>query len=187
VLATTVATAPLWLYQLWAFVMPGLHRRERRWTAIFVTVAGPLFLIGVALGYCTLPQGLEILIGFTPDDFTNLVDFNHYLTFFTRTLLTFGIAFEIPVFVVLLNLAGVVRGATLAAHRHWIIVFVFVFAAVATPSTDPFTMTAMALPMCVLFLVSEGVARLHDRRKLARGQLAELLPDEASSLGPQGS
>ncbi|MDO7866835.1 twin-arginine translocase subunit TatC [Nocardioides jiangxiensis] len=181
-LATTVLTAPLWLYQLWAFVLPGLHRHEKKWTAIFVTVAGPLFLAGVALGYYTLPKGLEILIGFTPDNFTNLVDFNHYLTFFTRTLLMFGIAFEIPVFVVLLNLAGVVKGATLAAYRHWIIIFVFVFAAIATPSTDPFTMTAMAIPMCLLFFVSEGVARVHDRRKVAADPFAGLSPDEASPI-----
>jgi sec-independent protein translocase protein TatC len=181
-LATTVVTAPLWLYQAWAFVMPGLHRREKKWTGIFVTVAGPLFLAGVALGYYTLPKGLEILIGFTPDNFTNLVDFNHYLTFFGRTLLMFGVAFEIPVFVVLLNLAGVVKGATLAAYRNWIVVLVFVFAAIATPSTDPFTMTAMAIPMCVLFLVSEGIARVHDHRKAEADPFAGLSPDEASSI-----
>ncbi|GGO91860.1 Sec-independent protein translocase protein TatC [Nocardioides phosphati] len=181
-LATTVLSAPLWLYQLWAFVVPGLHRHEKKWTAIFVTVAGPLFLVGVTIGYVTLPKGLEVLIGFTPDNFKNLVDFNHYLTFFSRTLLVFGIAFEIPVFVVLLNLAGVVKGRTLAEYRHWIIIGVFVFAAVATPSTDPFTMTAMAIPMCLLFLFSEVIARVHDRRKAAREPFTGLSPDEASVI-----
>jgi sec-independent protein translocase protein TatC len=181
-LATTVLSSPLWLYQLWAFVVPGLHRHEKKWTAIFVTVAGPLFLVGVAIGYVTLPKGLEVLIGFTPDNFTNLVDFNHYLTFFSRTLLVFGIAFEIPVFVVLLNLAGVVKGRALAEYRHWIIIGVFVFAAVATPSTDPFTMTAMAIPMVVLFLISEVIARVHDRRKAQRDPFSALSPDEASPI-----
>ncbi len=181
-LATTVLTAPLWLYQLWAFVVPGLHRHERKWTAIFVTIAGPLFLAGVALGYVTLPKGLEILIGFTPENFQNLVDFNDYLTFFSRTLLMFGVAFEIPVFVVLLNLAGVVKGRTLAAYRHWMVIGVFVFAAIATPSTDPFTMTAMAVPMVLLFLISEVIARVHDRRKADADPFAGLSPDEASPI-----
>jgi sec-independent protein translocase protein TatC len=181
-LGTTVFTAPLWLYQLWAFVLPGLHRREKKWTAIFVVIAGPLFLAGVAIGYLTLPKGLEVLIGFTPDNFTNLVDFNEYLTFFSRTMLMFGVAFEIPVFVVLLNLAGVLKGASLAKHRAWMIIGVFVFAAVATPSTDPFTMTAMAVPMILLFFISEAIARFNDRRKVARDPNAGLSPDEASVI-----
>ncbi len=181
-LATTVLTAPLWLYQIWAFILPGLHRREKKWTMIFVLVAAPLFLAGVAVGYVTLPKGLEVLIGFTPDNFTNLVDFGHYLSFFSRTLIVFGIAFEIPVFVVLANFAGVVRGQSLGAHRHWIIIGVFVFAAVATPSTDPFTMTAMAIPMVLLFLVSEVIARLNDKRRTTRKPFADLSPDEASPI-----
>ncbi|HSX67957.1 twin-arginine translocase subunit TatC [Nocardioides sp.] len=181
-LATTVLTAPLWLYQLWAFILPGLHRKEKKWSMIFVVVAAPLFLAGVAVGYVTLPKGLEVLISFTPENFTNLVDFGHYLSFFSRTLIVFGIAFEIPVFVVLANLAGVVRGQSLGAHRHWIIIGVFVFAAVATPSTDPFTMCAMAIPMVLLFLVSELIARLNDRRRARRSPNAGLSPDEASVI-----
>jgi sec-independent protein translocase protein TatC len=181
-LATGICTAPLWLYQLWAFVLPGLHRHEKKWTAIFVVIAGPLFLLGVALGYLTLPKGLEVLIGFTPDNFLNLVDFNDYITFFSRTLFMFGIAFEIPVFVVLLNMAGVVKGKSLAKHRSWMIIGVFVFAAVATPSTDPFTMTAMAVPMVLLFLLSEVIARFNDRRREARRPNAGLSPDEASVI-----
>jgi sec-independent protein translocase protein TatC len=181
-LCTSVFTAPLWLYQLWAFVLPGLHRREKKWTAIFVIIAGPLFLLGVVLGYVTLPKGLEVLIGFTPDNFTNLVDFNEYLTFFSRTLLMFGVAFEIPVFVVLLNLAGVVKGSSLTKHRSWMIIGVFVFAAIATPSTDPFTMTAMAVPMILLFLISEAIARTNDRRRASRDPNAGLSPDEASVI-----
>lgn len=181
-LASVVATSPLWLYQIWAFILPGLHAQERRWSRIFVAIAGPLFLSGVALGYVTLPKGLEVLIGFTPEGLTNLVEFNEYLTFFSRTLLVFGIAFEIPLFVVLLNLAGVVSGKALGAHRPWIIVGVFVFAAVATPSADPFTMTFMAVPMVVLFLISEQIARYNDRRRAKRNKFAGLSPDEASPL-----
>jgi sec-independent protein translocase protein TatC len=181
-LASVVATSPIWLYQIWAFILPGLHTQERRWSRIFVAIAGPLFLSGIVLGYVTLPKGLEVLIGFTPDGLTNLVEFNEYLTFFSRTLLVFGIAFEIPLFVVLLNLAGVVSGKALGAHRPWIIVGVFVFAAVATPSADPFTMTFMAVPMVVLFLISEQIARYNDRRRAKRNKFAGLSPDEASPL-----
>src|SRR5699024_10435943 len=149
---------------------------------VFVAIAGPLFLIGVGLGYVTLPKGLEVLIGLNPEGVTNLVDFNEYLQFFTRTLLVFGLAFEIPVFVVMLNLAGVVTGKQLGAHRPWIVVGIFVFAAVATPSADPFTMTFMAVPMLGLYLISEVIARWNDRRKAANRPNAHLSPDELSTI-----
>ena len=109
-LVSVVLTSPLWLYQIWAFILPGLHAQERKWSRVFAAVAGPLFLVGVTVGYLTLPKGLEILIGLTPGDLTNLVEFGDYLTFLIRTLLVFGIAFEIPVFVILLNLAGRAAG-----------------------------------------------------------------------------
>jgi sec-independent protein translocase protein TatC len=117
------------------------------------------------LGYVVLPKGLAVLIGFTPDQVTNLVDLNDYLSFIIRILLVFGIAFEIPLFVVLLNLAGVVRGRHLRKWRSWIIFGTFVFAAVATPSTDPITMLVLAVPMVLLFLMSEVIAHVVDRRR----------------------
>ncbi|WP_310528982.1 twin-arginine translocase subunit TatC [Nocardioides sp.] len=180
--AALIGTAPFWLYQVWAFILPGLHASERKWSRVFVAIAGPLFLVGIVLGYVTLPKGLEVLIALNPDGVTNLVDFGNYLQFFTRTLLVFGLAFEIPVFVVMLNLAGVVTGKQLGAHRPWIIVGIFVFAAVATPSADPFTMTFMAVPMVVLYLISEVIARYNDRRKAARKPNAGLSPDEISAI-----
>ncbi|MBZ5740712.1 twin-arginine translocase subunit TatC [Nocardioides mangrovi] len=161
--ASIVASSPYWLHQIWAFVLPGLRPEEKRWTRVFTAIAGPLFFVGVATGYYVLPRGLEVLIGFTPAGLANLVEFNDYFSFLTRMLLVFGIAFEIPLFVILLNLAGVVRGRTLGRHRSWIILATFVFAAVATPSTDPFSMTMLAIPMLVLFLVAEVVARWSDR------------------------
>jgi sec-independent protein translocase protein TatC len=181
-IAGLVATSPYWLYQIWAFIVPGLHANERRWTKVFVAVAGPLFIAGVAVGYYVLPKGLEVLIGFTPAKLQNLVEFGEYFSFFTRMLLVFGIAFEIPLFVVLLNLAGVVSGKSLGEHRAWIIVGVFVFAAAATPSTDPFSMLMLALPMTVLFLVSEVIARLVDRRRRRADLNAGLSDDEVSPL-----
>ncbi len=180
--AAVIATAPYWLYQIWAFVLPGLYARERKMTRVFVAVAGPLFLVGVALGYFTFPMAIEVLIGFNPDGVTNLTDFNDYLQFFTRTLLVFGLAFNIPVFVVLLNVVGVIKGKSLAAYRPWIIVGTFVFAAVATPAADPFTMTFMAVPMMLLFFVSEVIARLNDRRRAGRAPNAGLSPDELSQI-----
>lgn len=180
-LAGVVATSPYWLYQIWAFIVPGLHPHERKWTRLFAAVAGPLFIVGIAVGYYVLPKGLQVLIGFTPMKLTNLVDFGEYFSFMARMLLVFGVAFEIPLFVVLLNLAGVVSGRTLGNYRPWIVVGTFVFAAVATPSTDPFSMMMLALPMTVLFMVSEMIARLVDRRR-GRRSFDGLADDEASGL-----
>jgi sec-independent protein translocase protein TatC len=180
--AALVVSSPYWLYQIWAFIVPGLHPHEKRWTRLFAAVAGPLFIIGVGVGYYVLPKGLEVLIGFTPIDLTNLVDFGEYFSFMTRMLLVFGVAFEIPLFVVLLNLAGVVSGRTLGNYRPWIIIGTFVFAAVATPSTDPFSMLMLAIPMTALFIVSEMIARLVDRRR-NRVSYADLPDDEASDIG----
>jgi sec-independent protein translocase protein TatC len=181
--AGIVGTSPFWLSEIWGFVVPGLHPRERRWSRLFVCVAGPLFLAGVAVGYYVLPKGLEVLLGFTPQYVQSLVDFGEYFSFVTRMLLVFGVAFEIPLFVVLLNLAGVVSGRALARHRPWIIVGTFVFAAIATPSTDPFSMLMLAIPMLALFALSEVIARLVDRRRHRAAQAAsEWSDDQASPL-----
>jgi sec-independent protein translocase protein TatC len=181
-LAGLVLASPVWLYQVWAFIMPGLHRQERKWTLIFAAVAGPLFMAGVALGYFVLPKGIEMLLSFTGVDIANYVDVLLYLSFALRMLIAFGVAFEIPLFVVLLNLAGVVSARQLAHWRRWIVLLAFAFAAVATPSADPFSMLALAIPMTLLFLVSEGIAHLVDRRRARRRGYAGLSDDEASDL-----
>ena len=179
--AAVVVSSPFWLYQLWAFIVPGLHPHEKKWTRVFAAVAGPIFIIGVATAYYVLPNGLEVLIGFTPAGMQNLVEFGDYFSFFTRMMLVFGVAFEIPLFVIMLNLAGVVSGAAIGRYRPWIVLGTFVFAAVATPSTDPFSMLMLALPMLVLFLVAEAVARLVDRTRGRRAERA-WADDEASPL-----
>ncbi len=181
-LAGLVLASPVWLYQLWAFIMPGLHRHERKWTMVFAAVAGPLFMAGVVLGYVVLPKGIQMLLGFTGPDIANYIDVNGYLSFALRMLLAFGIAFEIPLFVILLNLAGVISGQQLKHARRWIVLLAFVFAAVATPSADPFSMLALAIPMTLLFLLSEMIAHLVDRRRLRRSGYAGLSDDEASTL-----
>ena len=189
--AAIVATSPLWLHEIWGFVVPGLHRNERRWTRIFAITAGPLFIAGVALGYYVLPKGIAALIGFTPDGVTQLTEFGAFFSFITRMLLVFGIAFEIPLFLIMLNLAGVVSGKSLGRHRPWIIVGTFVFAAVATPSTDPYSMLMLALPMLVLVVISEvhrPVARPPTRperrgRVRRRRRLAPLVSRPVAVLG----
>lgn len=173
--AALVAASPYWLWQAWAFVVPGLLAREKRWSKVFAAIAGPLFIAGVALGYYVLPKGLGVLIGFTPAGMENLVEFGDYFSFFARMLLVFGVAVEIPFFLVLLNLAGVVTGAQLGRHRSIILMSAVVFAAVATPSTDPFSMLMLALPMMVLFVLAEVVCRAIDRRRASRA-LAQVAP-----------
>lgn len=165
--AAVVLSSPYWLYQIWAFIVPGLHDNEKKWTRVFAAVAGPLFIVGVATAYYVLPKGLEVLIGFTPESFENLVEFQEYFGFLTRMLLVFGIGFEIPLFVVMLNLAGVVSGKAIGRYRPWIVLGTFLFAAIATPSTDPIGMMMLAGPMLLLFLLAEVIARTVDK---ARGR-----------------
>lgn len=179
-LTAVIVTSPYWLYQLWAFILPGLHEHERRWTRLFAAVAGPMFILGVAVGYWVLPKGLEALISFTPKNVQSLVDISSYLTFVVKLLLAFGVAFEIPLFVVMLNLAGVVSGKTLGKYRPWIVVGAFTFAAFASPAPDPLSMLLLAVPLTALFMVSELIARLVDRRRGAKKP--QWADDEASAL-----
>ncbi|MBF4765189.1 twin-arginine translocase subunit TatC [Nocardioides islandensis] len=181
--AAIVVSAPYWLYQIWAFIVPGLHAHEKKWSRVVAAIAGPLFFAGVALGYYILPKGLSVLIAFVPDDVQNLVDFGAYFSFVTRMLLIFGVAMEIPFFVILLNLAGIVSGKALGRYRPWIVIGTFVFAAVATPSTDPFSMLMLAIPLLILFIIAEIVARLVDRSR-GRGQNStdQWSDDEASPI-----
>jgi sec-independent protein translocase protein TatC len=176
------ATSPYWLWQVWAFILPGLHPRERKWSWVFIAVAGPLFVAGMALGFVILPKGLAVLINFTQTDVQNLVDVGRLVSFMTQMLLVFGLAFEIPLFVVMLNLVGVLPGRALARYRPWIVLGTFVFAAVATPSTDPFSMCFLAAPMLVLFAISEVITRAIDRTRARRADEEKLSVDEASPL-----
>lgn len=181
--AAVVVSSPYWLYQIWGFIVPGLHSNEKKWSRVFAAVAGPLFVLGVFVGYYVLPKGLEVLIGFTPASLENLVEFGEYFSFLTRMLLVFGIGFEIPLFVVLLNLAGVVSGKTIGRYRPWLIIGTFIFAAVATPSTDPFSLLMLAVPMVTLFLLSELIARTLDRvRRRGAESTEQWADDEVSPL-----
>lgn len=172
-IAALVVSAPIWLYQIWSFVVPGLLAKEKKWALVFVMSASPLFAAGVALGYWVMPKGIAVLVGFTPEavDTTNMLNVNDFLSFLIRVMLVFGIAFLIPVFVLMLNFLGVVKASSLAKSRMYVVFGTFIFGAVATPTTDPISMLALAIPMSILFLVAEVIAHLSDRRK-ARKALA---------------
>lgn len=177
--AGLVLSSPVWLWQLWAFIMPGLLATEKKWAMSFVAAASPLFLAGVMLGYFVMPKGVSVMLGFTPEDapVTNLLDLPYFLNFMLRLMIVFGIAFLIPVIVLMLNFVGVVSAKQLAKSRNVVIFATFVFGAVATPSTDPFSMLALSLPMLVLFLVAEAIAHVNDRRRAKKKAIAELAED----------
>jgi len=160
--------APVWLYQIWAFVTPGLYRNERRWTLGFLFTSIPLFFAGAALCYWILPKAVGILLSFTPRDVQNIVSLSEYLTIVLRLVIVFGLAFELPVFVVILNLAGLLPAHAIRRAWRWIVLGIMVFAAAATPTGDPFTMFALAGPLFALVLVSYGIAALNDRRRRGR-------------------
>ena len=168
-IAGIVLASPVWLYQLWRFVTPGLHRHEKRWGFAFVAVAFPLFLAGTALAYFVLPFGLEILLGFTPDNVENIVSVDRYLRFFIRTVIVFGVGFLTPLFIVTLNFAGILTGKRLMSWWRWIIFVVFIFAAIATPTGDPINLVLLAGPILMLVVIAVGIALLNDRRRARRG------------------
>ncbi|MEU6036704.1 twin-arginine translocase subunit TatC [Actinomadura sp. NPDC047616] len=179
-----VLSSPVWLYQLWAFVAPGLYRREKRWTYVFLGAAIPLFLVGTVLAYMTVDKGLQLFLGgFSIDDVTALITVDHYLGYVMAMLLVFGMTFELPLFVVVLNMAGVLSFEMIKKSQRIAVFGIFVFAAVATPSGDPFTMLALALPTLVLFEISAVLAFFNDRRRARRPDpYAGLSDDEASPL-----
>lgn len=157
--------SPVWIWQIWAFVLPALHRHERRWALLLTATGVPLFLSGALLAYFILPKAIVVLIGFVPDGFGSLVTGAEYYDFIIRMMLVFGVAAEIPLVVILLNRLGVVTAAQLRSSRAWIVIVIFVFAAIATPSTDPLSMLFLAVPMTFLYLFSEGIAFLTDRKR----------------------
>jgi sec-independent protein translocase protein TatC len=171
-LAGLIVTAPFWLYQLWAFVVPGLLAKEKKWALIFIAAATPMFIGGVIVAYVVLPKAIAVLLSFTQAGVSNLQDINAYLSFLLRLMLVFGIGFLIPLIVLMLNIVGVIKAKQMAKYRSLVIFGTFVFGAVATPSTDPFSMLAVAAPMALLFLGAEVIAHILDRRKERQAALA---------------
>ena len=181
--AGLLISSPVWLYQLWRFITPGLHRHERRWAIGFVSVAVPLFAAGVALAYYVLPFGLQILFGFTPENVENIVSVDKYLAFFIRMVLIFGIGFLLPLVLVLLNFTGILTGKRLLSWWRWII-----FCAVATPTGDPINMMLLAGPMLILVGIAIIICLLNDRRRARKrgpdSDYDQWGDDETSPLEP---
>jgi sec-independent protein translocase protein TatC len=189
-LAGTVLSAPFWLYQLWAFITPGLKRNEKRYGVTFVVASTTLFAGGAVLAYLFLGAGLRVLLGLAGNGVVVALTAQDYVGFVLSMLVAFGVSFELPLIMVALNLVGVLSHATLARGRRWIYFLTIVFAAVITPTQDPFTMLAMALPMIVLFEVAIQIARIVDKRRARRSaaaSFADISDDEASPLDARPS
>jgi sec-independent protein translocase protein TatC len=166
--------APFWLYQLWAFIAPALHKKEKRNSILFIIAATPFFSVGAYFGYTILPLAIKVLFGFTPDALNNLVKFDDYLDFVTRTIFFFGLGFELPVFLVALNLIGAVSGkGILRPWRIWIFL-ITLFVAGFTPSPDPLSMIALAVPLILLYFMAGGIALLNDRRRRKKAERADI-------------
>lgn len=160
-----IISSPLWIWQFWAFVLPALHKRERRWVIVLTAACGPLFIGGVLLGFYVLPAAITFLIAFTPESVLVLTTLGEYLNFMVQVVVVFGIGAQLPVAVLMLRWIGAVNRRQLSRWRPWTITGIFVFAALATPTGDPFTMLALALPMTAMYIGAELLALLFDRRK----------------------
>ena len=179
-----IVSAPIWLYQFWAFLAPGLHSRERRWAYFFAAAAIPLFAIGGTIAYFAMSKGLGFLLHMLPRNVIPFITVSNYLGFAIAMLLIFGLAFELPLVMVLLNVAGVLTHQRFAKWRRMIIFGVFAFAAVATPSPDPISMLLLAVPCVLLVEGAEIFAWANDRRRARRGAIYPgLTPEEISEYG----
>ncbi|MGW6753466.1 twin-arginine translocase subunit TatC [Streptomyces sp. NPDC055006] len=180
-MAGVVLASPVWLYQLWAFVAPGLHKHERKYAYAFVGAGVPLFFGGAFFAYKVLPKTARVLIDFTPHGVDNLLPLDDLLDLVTRMVVVFGLSFEMPLLLVMLNLTGALSGQRMLGWWRGMIVGITVFSAVATPSTDPLTMLALAAPVWMLYFSAVVFSLLNDRRK-ARREAERPGDDETSDL-----
>ena len=183
-----ILSSPVWLYQLWSFIAPGLYVREKRWGYIFLATAVPLFLIGNALAYVSLSRSMHYLLGLTPHGVGNYIQVDLYLSFVMTMLLAFGIALEVPLLIVVLNLAGILTYERFRKWRRVLIFGVFLIAAIANPSPDPITMLILGGACAALVEVAEFIVWRNDRRRarLHPDPYAGLADDELSPLPSAG-
>lgn len=177
-----IVSAPFWMYQVWAFVAPGLHRRERRWAYGFGALAIPLFVAGTLLAYFVVDRGLQFLLQTGLTEGATQLEATRYVSFITLLILVFGLSFQFPVLVLLLNFSGMVSARRLLGAWRVVVFVCFAFAAIFTPDPGPFGMVLLASCLCLLYFAAVGVAFLHDRRKARREMSADLSDDELSPL-----
>lgn len=168
-----VISSPVWLYQIFSFLVPGLTRREKKYTFGFFFSAIPLFLGGIAAGWFVLPHIVEIMYSFVPKGSTTFYDTKYYLDFVLKLVLATGIAFVLPVFLVLLNFIGILEARTILKGWRWAILAITIFTAIATPAADVVSMILLAIPMIVLYFAAVGVALWHDRGVARRARALE--------------
>jgi sec-independent protein translocase protein TatC len=174
--AGIIITSPVWLYQIWAFIAPGLYRREKRWTYLFIGTAVPLFLLGAWLSLLVMGRGLHFLIGMVPQNAVNIFTADTYISYFMMMILGFGLCFELPLLLVMLNQINLLPHSRFKKWRRVLIFCVFVFAGIASPSPDPITMLLLGGVCVALVEAAEVIVLLNDRRK------ARLHPDPYDGL-----
>lgn len=185
ILAGFVLTCPVWLYQLWAYVGPALHSKEKKFALSFTGIGAGLFAGGMVLAYLIIPEALKVLLGFGGQYVEAALDPEKYYKFLIGMMLIFGVSLELPLLLVMLNFAGVIKGAKLAQARRYAFFGLVVFSAFAVPGNDPISMGVLAVVLCILYEVAVQVAKSHDKRRLAGQSAAEAaLPDDvAAPLG----
>ena len=181
-IAGVVLSVPVWLYQLWAFVTPALYSKERRYAVIFVSAGAALFVVGAVLAYVVIREGLTVLLGFGGDATIAALSPDSYFSFLIAMIIIFGVSFELPLLLIMLNRIGLVSGAKLAAWRRYAIFGLTVFAGLVVPGNDPITMLALAVSLALLYELSVQLAKLHDRRVRRQEAQRELSDDEATPL-----
>ncbi len=163
-----VAASPVWLYQLFAFLVPGLTSKEKRYTFGFFFTAVPLFFAGAAAGWFVFPHMVELLTSFSSQEDSTLLDARTYYDFVIKLVLAIGVAFVLPVFLVLLNFVGVLSARSIIKGWRIAVLVIVLFTALATPAADVISMFLLAVPMVLLYFAAWGVAVLHDRRAARR-------------------
>lgn len=174
-----VMAAPVWLYQVWAFFVPALMKRERRLALGFLSAAVPLFFAGVALGWFILPNIVLLLTSFAPEQSATLLTAKVYLDFALKLVIAVGVGFVLPVFLVVLNFIGVLEARSIIGGWRIAVIIIALFTAIVTPAADVVSMVVLAIPMVILYFVAAGIAHLHDRRVAKK--MAALVGDGADT------